>query len=395
MIIFTILVMEVILRFTYYKYLIRRADIPRYYFKADDAAGYDIVENFPRKEYISPDGRYILWSNELGCFDRPFNAEKKYILLAGDSFTWGFAPFECRFSTLIENYLEYRILNCGVMGYGTKQELLKIRKIIGKIGISPTLIILAYCLENDFLGDWLSPWSTVIDGYLVEKQKIVNYQTGERKVISDEELRKQLVKETHEPNLTGLTEKIKFWLSRNSILYTMVTQTNIVRMLGGKLGFLTEPYIPMFEQVDKLKWLRVGLIEHFRALKAIKELSDRNKAKLLVIIIPPKWEVYDFGVRRNNLGKLREILVSFFNEEKIGFFDITLPFQEFAKNKSKRWFYPKEKLYWQFGGHFSITGNKLASILISRYILNNNLIEVSGLENKRKKIEKELEMLKK
>lgn len=48
----------------------------------DSHAGFDIVPNFdPRPDY-SAEEPYLIWSNELGCFDRPYVAGIPYILLA-------------------------------------------------------------------------------------------------------------------------------------------------------------------------------------------------------------------------------------------------------------------------------------------------------------------------
>ena len=59
-------------------------------------------------------------------------ARNDYILLVGDSFTHSYAPFPDKWGTRIEKLLHYRVLKCGVTGYGTKQEWLKAAEIISK-----------------------------------------------------------------------------------------------------------------------------------------------------------------------------------------------------------------------------------------------------------------------
>ena len=115
---------EIGLRFTPYRYLLTRDRHLRYYYQADLARGFDIVPNV-RGKRLSVDNRveFEIWSNELGCFDEPYHGEKQFILLMGDSFTHSFAPFPDKWGTRIEKLLHYRVLKCGVTGYGTKQEL--------------------------------------------------------------------------------------------------------------------------------------------------------------------------------------------------------------------------------------------------------------------------------
>jgi hypothetical protein len=80
--------LEVALHFTSYRYLLTRDRHLRYYYQADLRKGYDIAPHV-KPRWISVDNRveFNIWSNELGCFDRPYHGEKDYILLVGDSFT--------------------------------------------------------------------------------------------------------------------------------------------------------------------------------------------------------------------------------------------------------------------------------------------------------------------
>ena len=131
----TVLVgLEIALRFTPYRYLLSRDRHLRYYYQADLRNGFDIAPNVKGKR-ISVDHRveFEIWSNELGCFDRPYHGETDYILLVGDSFTHSYAPFPDKWGTQIEKLLHYRVLKCGVSGYGTKQEFLKAAEIIHRV----------------------------------------------------------------------------------------------------------------------------------------------------------------------------------------------------------------------------------------------------------------------
>ena len=97
-------------------------------------------------------------------------AKPIYLLLVGDSFTHSYAPFPDKWGTQIEKLLHYRVLKCGVTGYGTKQELLKASEIIAKVHHQPRLIIVGY-FWNDLSDDYSFPSLTVIDGFLVDAAK--------------------------------------------------------------------------------------------------------------------------------------------------------------------------------------------------------------------------------
>ena len=79
---------ENILRLTHLKYLIRQdPGYPRYYHRPDPVLHYDISENFPPAKHSFPGLDYLIWSNELGCFDRPYNGEKDYVNADGTRFS--------------------------------------------------------------------------------------------------------------------------------------------------------------------------------------------------------------------------------------------------------------------------------------------------------------------
>jgi len=68
-------------------------------------SGYDLNENMPVAWHYMEGFKYKAWTNEFGGFDTPYNGEKDYILLLGDSFTFDLRAFDCKFGTLMEKYL--------------------------------------------------------------------------------------------------------------------------------------------------------------------------------------------------------------------------------------------------------------------------------------------------
>jgi lysophospholipase L1-like esterase len=85
----------------------------------------------PRQEGIfeTPEFRTFVRINENGLRDRPHSYERQNdgerLLVLGDSFAWGYGVEESdRFSQLLETSLDVEVINAGVSGYSTDQELL-------------------------------------------------------------------------------------------------------------------------------------------------------------------------------------------------------------------------------------------------------------------------------
>jgi len=79
--------------------------------------------------FETPQFRTIVRINENGLRDRPHSYERQNdiqrILVLGDSFAWGYGVEESeRFSQLLEKSLDVEVINAGVSGYSTDQELL-------------------------------------------------------------------------------------------------------------------------------------------------------------------------------------------------------------------------------------------------------------------------------
>lgn len=79
--------------------------------------------------FETPQFRTAVHINENGLRDRPHSYERQdeteRVLVLGDSFAWGYGVEELeRFSQLLEKSLDVEVINAGVSGYSTDQELL-------------------------------------------------------------------------------------------------------------------------------------------------------------------------------------------------------------------------------------------------------------------------------
>ena len=151
----TLACFDVALHYTRYKDLIAEYAFPMNYYTTIPGVGRDIKPNQPITLVPFFDYPYYTWANEIGCFDTSIKDLKPgmpFIYLAGDSFTWGFAPFEDKWGTIMQSELSMRILKCGVPGYGTHLELLKTKYDLAKFPTPPKLIIVGY-FDNDPFDD--------------------------------------------------------------------------------------------------------------------------------------------------------------------------------------------------------------------------------------------------
>ena len=113
-------------------------------------------------------GSYYVWGNKLGCFDHDVSSDGRYeVYLAGDSFTWGYAPIDRKFGQLLEEELAVDIASCGVSHTGQRHQFMKFKEIVKSLGYYPDLVIVNM-YYNDIDNDFSHPHSTVIDGYLLD-----------------------------------------------------------------------------------------------------------------------------------------------------------------------------------------------------------------------------------
>jgi hypothetical protein len=387
----TVLVgLEIALRFTSYRYLLSRDRHLRYYYQADLCKGYDIAPNVKGKR-MSVDNRveFDIWSNELGCFDRPYGGETDYILLTGDSFTHSYAPFPDKWGTQIEKLLNYRVLKCGVSGYGTKQELLKAAEIIAQVQHQPRLIIVGY-FWNDLSNDYSFPDLTVIDGFLVDSNK---YRDPKTRGMSKDKLEKKFTlwdKWFSGDYPLNFREKVSYYLDQHLIVMNLINDALVRLFPSQKIAYADPSHFLAFQ--DDQPWSREVWKRHLQNLAAFKDLAAAHQAELLVVLIPTNTQVYPFLASRQvpDLERPNKILTRFLKEQGIHYLDLLPLMRSYADATPRRILNPDKDLYWAHNSHFSIRGEHLVGLLVSRDILAHRLVQVPDREARLKNIEEKL-----
>ena len=143
---------------------------PRYHFAKHASRGFDISKNSERfiahkPSEIKP---YPVWGNSIGCFDHEIDPGSKYeIYLAGDSVTWGYAPLEKKFGSILEKSLGVNVAACGVTHTGQIHQHEKFIDVSNLLGYFPQTVIVSV-VSNDIRNDNAHPQATIIDGYQID-----------------------------------------------------------------------------------------------------------------------------------------------------------------------------------------------------------------------------------
>ncbi len=352
------------------------------YLVADAQNGYDLARSFPSGLLRFADSDEKIWTNELSCFDRPYEGEKDYIVLAGDSFAWGYVSFDEKFGTLLGGILSRRVIQCGVPGYGTKQELIKVQRTISEIKNPPSLIILCYFSENDFTDDCRFPARTVFDGQLFD----INVMSDNGIVMYD--------------NAPAVLEQKAATIRRFGMIYTphgffsrekalLRHESQLYHAVGGLFSRLFPRYksekientndrrFYCSERRAKYPWVQKAYEEHLQNLKGFQVLADRYGARLLVVLIPSKYMIYPALTKGTSNSCLKESIAqlkAFMGSQGIAYLDLKEKMIGYVDAPLKRTLNSKKDLYWKYDWHFSPRGNRLVAACIAEEILKKRFL---------------------
>lgn len=374
-----ILILEVILRLTPYKVLIEigQGAFPAM-FITDEKAGFDLAKNYKDGSHSTIETKYSVHTNNISCFDSNTEINKKHNIIVGDSFTWGIAPLEKKWTTILEKNTGQRIVKCGVPAYGPKQSLLKLKKTVKKIGKSPKTIIFAY-YWNDLNDDYMNLASTVFEGYLINRIQSFNYSTGDIKYFSQKELADtyQQYKKHGNSDYQSLStfEKFKYWVKRNSIIanltYNFINTpdpSKIEETIEGKTAQY-KTYLSKMS-VKEYPWLEQAWSQHLGNIEEMINYAESVNSKFMMIIIPNKDHVYPSAATKEsliNLEQSRKRLKTFLEEKNVLYLDL---FDGFSKAAESR-----NNLYLSNDLHFTIKGEALAGKLVSDFVKSNSFIK--------------------
>lgn len=336
-----------------------RAGYPRNYFIPHPDRGFDIGPNRHGTHVITDEAfSYPVWSNSFGCFDKEWDVVPSgYFYFAGDSFTWGYAPYETKFATVFERLTGVSSLKCGVTHTGQAHQFSKFLDITAKVGAFPRKVIVGF-VPNDPANDYAHPHTTVIDGWQVDKVYLdskYNLVTVDDAWISEQIKEKQVrfaKQRGKERNNRAFINFIKNYsitaqLANRSYHYLInwLTNSNMgvyaVAELGTKGGHLAYDHFAFAEH-------NKNIVREWQAH------SINNHYKLVFVLIP-------------KISYSSE--PDFYNELK-RFMDISgILYIDLGDEFIRRHLNPG-KIYWPNDGHLSPSGNKIAGEILSEKLLD-------------------------
>lgn len=208
------------------------------------------------------------------------------ILFVGDSFFWGYGVENAEVLTEVLQHkvgARAEILNGGVTGYGTDQELLWLEN--EGLKYQPDIVVLGLSFANDFdeISNSVSyhypkPIFMLEKGRLVLKNvPVPRTKETDRKSFADP------------PTLFG---KVKKFLRYHTHSYNFITRRLNSRpewrLFLFNLG-LAEEYTTTFQDIPLLK-NGPGDVEQivYRLLREMKRMTERTGSKFLLVLIPEK-----------------------------------------------------------------------------------------------------------
>ena len=344
--------------------------------------------------YYQREGGSYVRINGDGLRDREHSkvkpADTVRIAVLGDSFTEAMhVPMEQTFWWLLEQRLQecnafpgkqVEVINFGVSGYGTAQELLTLRQKVWDY--SPDLVVLAFTTHNDIYDNSRALSRTEDVPYFVYRNGELTYDSSFRDSRTYQQRDSKLnrfgrwlhnqLRVVQLVHYVQFVAKIKLsdWRTQRRLAQTQTkpaeASTPAVRN-AENIGIENMIYIEPSDENWKEAWrVTEGLI------KQMRDDVAQKRARFLLVTLSSAVQVYpDPGVRQRFLQYVGADTIFYPNlrlkalaeREQIDFVDLAQPMQVYAD---------QNKVFLHgFGsdmgnGHWNATGHRLASDLIAQ-----------------------------
>lgn len=277
--------------------------------------------------------------NSQGFKDKEFSEKNNNvyrIIGIGDSFSFGVVPYKYNYLTLIESQLlseniNAEVLNMGIPSIGPKDYLSLLVK--EGLNLQPNMILLSFFIGNDFYERKKLFEYSYIASFI---NYIINIRTKYEGIIPHGKAEYC----DHCPNFDH-DEYLKIAYSKSPI-------------------FLKENSILKEKQKNALYYL-----------KEINNICKKNNIQLIVVIIPDELQI--------NTSLQQEVKQLFYPNIKTDKWDFSMPNRNLSKELYKlnidnidlyeHFSKSNQQLYRPRDTHWNITGNKLATSIIQKYIV--------------------------
>ncbi len=316
---------------------------PRGMYTADTELGFRMT---PSETGIleSPEFRVDVQTNGMGLRDQDLPAKEATefrLLVLGDSFTFGFGVEERdTFARRIQHRIratgrkEFRVINGGVVGYGTKQEQIWFDQIAD--AIEPDAVILGFFVGNDFVDNLNLNQYEVIDGYLVGTS-------------------------IHGTNLMltrvlGMPPRVKIAIRTHSHLYNFLMNAWRATMVKAGLSDSSAMY-EIYRETPSAQTEQA--VEATREALARLVLSCESREIPLGLVVIPDVRVRDvlMAKRHYRFERPSEVIVDMAKVLRVSVLDLT------------GMFVARDDLYYAVDRHWNAKGHRLAGDAIADALL--------------------------
>jgi lysophospholipase L1-like esterase len=325
-----VLAAEGLLRLTEQRYALAKVEFPDSYFMSDPVFGARHSFNRPHAEFRFPGPAFETFTNSLGCFDDEQTIAPGYVLVLGDSATWGYVPVEANWATELGRLTGRQVVKCGVTGIGTNYETALLEWLIKRIGAPPSMVILLYTM-NDLNDDYVYPSYRVVDGQRLDAFRSLDLAPGSLDRYTDAEL--AAIYRESRPSM-------RQWLREHSLVAWIAYRA----VFGTKRNALPPASISSRYEVELWElddtgrpWLREARETHIRRLLALAERIHRSGAQFIV---------FD-----HDEGPHNEVLAARLPGHVDLYYQLTF---DDADRESEGYFH-------RFDGHWNIDGNRKAA----------------------------------
>jgi hypothetical protein len=327
------------------------------------------------------EGASFLQVNSEGLRDREHaktkNPNTLRVAVLGDSFTEAVhVPIEQTFWSKLERKLgnceavkgrkKVEVINFGVQGYGTAQELIMLRKKVWEY--SPDIVVLAFFIGNDVINN--SP-KLEYDHY---RPFFVYDASG--KLVPDMSFR-NLRPIDRNPYAVSFVDKLPAWLVNNSRILQVVKKVE----LDGKKQQLSNDFTNLsaqnFKEPTDPTWQNAWKVTEGLILTMRDEVVQKN-AEFLVVTIGDPIQVHRDAATRQKFIQENKIQDLFYPNRRLDNLGRTQGFRVLSLAEQFQGYTDKYQVcahgfenYVNCGGHWNELGHRLASITISRNLCEN------------------------
>ena len=311
-------------------------------YSVDPDVGYVLTPDF-QGELVRPEFDTVVTTNRAGLRGPELRTRQENtwrILLLGDSQTWGFGvdddeTYAINLEALLQEQfpeLDIQVLNGGVPGYGTVDQLHFLQARIEKL--DPDLVVVQFLSVND-LQENRAPaneWATIVDGLLAHRDPAA----GEEAM----------------PTL----ERVQRWLKGHSHLARLVLDVSgYWATRAGLLADVDSLWGEDFTDEDRQKGIR-NLVE-------IAETAAAHSAETLFLYTTAQVDILPATY---SPPRSRGVVAAAAQQGNVVWIDGSAALSQHPR---------KESLYYAQNGHWTAAGHRAIAEIVAAAIIENGLVE--------------------